>query len=215
MLRAMRRFALTAALVLLPIAAAARVSDRAQVDATFAAFVRALGDRDADAGMATLSTASIDEWRRTRALALDGRRKEVEALPTGRRFAVLALRHAAPRFLAKDGDPEALARNAIAAGLADRDGLSRIELADVVVRGERASGQLLAAGWPSGFRAGFVREDGRWRLDLPATLDAAGRVVAQAAKASESSEDSVIAGLLYLSSGRRPTTQLWEPLRKR
>jgi hypothetical protein len=207
-----RRIALIAALCLLPIAAAARVSDRAQVNATFAAFVRALGDRDADAGVAVLSAASLDEWRRTRALALDGKRKEVEALPTGRRFAVLALRHAAPPFLAKDGDSEALARRAIEAGLADREGLSRIELGDVVVQGERASGQLFAAGLPSGFRAGFVRESGRWRLDLPMTLDAAGRVVAQAAKASESSEDSVIAGLLFVSSGRRPTAQLWEPL---
>src|SRR4030095_5445924 len=98
---------------------------------------RALGDRDADAGVAVLSAASLDERRRTRALALDGKRNEVEALPTGRRFAVLA-------------------RGAIEAGLADREGLSRIELGDVVVQGERASGQLFAAGLPSGFRAGFV-----------------------------------------------------------
>jgi hypothetical protein len=201
-------------LVLLPLAAAAR-SDRAQVNATFAAFVRALGDRDADAGVAALSTASLDEWRRTRALALDGPRSEVAALPAGRRLAVLALRHSAPPFLAQAGAPAELARHAIRAGLADREGLSRIELGDVVVSGERASGQLFAAGLPSGFRAGFVREGGRWRLDLPATLDSAGRVVKQAATASDSSEDSVIAGLLYVTSGRRPTNALWEPLRKR
>jgi hypothetical protein len=198
----------------LPVAAFAR-SDRADVDAAFAAFVRAIGDRDADAGVALLSTASLEEWSRDRALALAGARREVEALPAGRRLAVLALRHRAPRFLAADGAPDELARHAIAAGLADREGLSRIELADVVVRGERASGQLVAAGLPSGFRAAFVRERGRWRVDLPGTLDAAGRVVAQAAKASDSSENEIIGGLLFLSSGERPTTKIWEPLAKR
>ncbi len=200
--------------IALPHAAFAR-SDRADVDAAFAAFVRALGNRDADAGVAVLSSASLDEWSRDRALALQGPRREVESLPTGRRLAVLALRHHAPRFLAADGAPDELARHAIAAGLADRDSLSRIELADVVVRGERASGQLVAAGLPSGFRAAFVRERGRWRVDLPGTLDAAGRVVAQAAKASDASENDVIAGLLLLSSGERPTTEIWEPLAKR
>jgi hypothetical protein len=211
----LRRCVLAIALSLaLPIAASAR-SDRADVNATFNAFLRALGDRDADAGVAMLSAASLDEWSRDRALALDGPRKEIEALPAGRRLAVLALRHHAPRFLAAAGAPDELARHAIAAGIADRDGLSRVELADVVVRGERASGQLIAAGLPSSFRAAFVREGGRWRVDLPGTLDAAGRVVAQAAKASESSENEIIAGLLYLSSGERPTTKIWEPLAKR
>ena len=184
---ALRRSALAAALALaLPLSAVAR-SDRADVGATFGAFLRALG----------------------------GARSEIEALPAGRRLAVLALRHHEPRYLAADGAPEALARHAIASGIADREELARVDLADVVVRGERASGQLLAAGLPSGFRAAFVRERGRWCIDLPGTLDAAGRVVAQAAKASDSTEDAVIAGLLYLSSGERPTSEIWEPLAKR
>ena len=82
------------------------------------------------------------------------------------------------------------------------------------MQGDRASGQLFASGLPSGFRAGFVREDGVWKIDLPATIDAAGRVVTRAAKASEASEDSIIAGLLLVSSGARPTAQIWQPLAK-
>jgi len=211
----MRRLAIALALgiALWPAVGPARPSDRALVQATFRDFVAALADRDADAGVASLSKASLVEWQRDRALALDGAKSEIAAQPAGRRLAVYALRHHAPKFLAKEGPPDELARHAIRAGMADREGLSRIELGDVVVKGERASGQLFAAGWPSGFRAGFVREEGRWRVDLPATLDSAGRVVAQAAQASESSEDSVITGLLTLSSGQRPTSRIWKPLR--
>lgn len=212
----MRRIAIAVALmmILAPAVAPARPSDRALVHAAFRDFVAALGDRDADAGVAVLSQASLAEWQRDRALALEGERAQVAALPPGRRLAVLALRHHAPRFLAKEGSPEELARHAIRAGLSDREGLARIELGDVEVKGERATGQLFAAGLPSGFRAGFVREAGRWRLDLPMTLASAGRVVAQAANASDSTEDAVIAGLLYVSSGTRPTSQMWRPLRE-
>jgi hypothetical protein len=131
----------------------------------------------------------------------------------GRRLVVFALRHREPAFLARDGDPRELAAHAIRAGLADREGLARIELGDVVVRDGRASGVLYAAGIPSGFRAGFVREEERWKLDLPLTLDAVGRMVARSAAAADSSEDAVIAGLLYLASGERPTTRIWRPLR--
>lgn len=212
----MRRFAIavTLAATLLPAVAPARPSDRALVQAAFREFVAALGDRDADAGVASLSKASIAEWQRDRALALEGEKSEVAALPPGRRLAVLALRHHAPRFLSKGGSPDELAGHAIRAGMADRDELARIELGDVVVKGERASGQLFASGLPSGFRAGFVREGGRWRLDLPMTLDSAGRVVTHAAEASDSSENAVIAGLLYATSGTRPTSQIWTPLAK-
>jgi hypothetical protein len=82
-----------------------------------------------------------------------------------------------------------------------------------VLREERAAGDILAGGFPSTFRAVFVHEAGAWKLDLPATLEAAGRVITRAAAASDASEDSVIAGLLTLSSGRRPTTKIWQPLR--
>jgi hypothetical protein len=190
----------------------AKPSDRALVRAAFGAFVGAVGERDAERGIDALSEASLLEWQRDRLLALEGEKEVVSALPPGRRLVVLALRHAAPRFLATDGSPEELARHALRAGMADREGLARIEIGDVDVQGVRASATLYAAGLPSGFRAGFVRERGAWRLDLPATLDAAGRVIAHAAKASDSSEDAVIAGLLYAASGRRPTSQIWQPL---
>jgi len=212
MLARVRRAAVLAIALVLLAPPARAASERVRVADAFRAFLRALADRDADAGVAVLSQASLVEWQRDRALALDAPRADVEALPPGRRLAVLALRHHEPRFLAQDGTPEALARRAIHAGLVDRDGVAQIELRDVVVQGDRASGQLFAAGLPSGFRAGFVREDDRWRVDLPATLDSAGRVVVQAAKASDSSENAVIAGLLYASSGTRPTLEIWKPL---
>jgi hypothetical protein len=172
----------------------------------------ALAARDADAGLHVLSIASLLEWQRDRELALHGARAEVAAQSPGRRLVVMALRHHAPKFLSRDGSPRELAGYALGAGMASRDLLAMIELGDVAVKGERAGGQLFASGLPSGFRADFVREDGAWKLDLGATIDAAGRVVTRAAKAADASEDSVIAGLLMVSSGERPTTRIWEPL---
>ena len=208
------RFAIALSLVvaMLESPAHARPSDAAQVRQTFARFVAALAARDADAGLPLLSDASLPEWQRDRELALHGTRGEVAAQSPGRRLVVMALRHHAPRFLRREGSPRELAGYALGAGMADRDSLAAIELGDVAVKGERAGGQLFASGLPSGFRADFVREDGAWKLDLGATIDAAGRVVTRAAKAADASEDSVIAGLLMVSSGARPTSRIWEPL---
>ncbi|RIL04705.1 MAG: hypothetical protein DCC71_13175 [Proteobacteria bacterium] len=204
--------AIAAAIVSLHAPAGAAASDRAQVHAAFRGFLRALAQRDADAGASLLSAASLPEWQRNRALALHAQREEVAAEPPGRRLVVFALRHYEPKFLAKDGSPRELVGHGIRAGVADRDGLARVELADVVVRGDRASGNLLASGLPSTFRADFVRERGAWKLDLPATIGSAGRTVSRAAAASGAEEDDVIAGLLLLASGERPTARIWQPL---
>jgi hypothetical protein len=190
----------------------ARPSDAAQVRQTFARFAAALAARDADAGQRELSMASFAEWERDRELAMHGTRTQVATLPPGRRLVVMALRHSEPKFLSRDGSPRELVAYALGSGLAGRKSLAMIELGDVAVKEDRASGQLFASGLPSGFRAGFVREDGSWKLDLPTTIDAAGRVVTRAAKSADASEDSVIAGLLMVSSGARPTSQIWEPL---
>ena len=206
--------ALSLSLALFETPVRAASSDTAQVRAAFAEFAGALASRDAEAGTRALSASSLAEWQRDRELALHGKRDEVAAQPPGRRLVIFALRHHAPKFLARDGSPVELVGHAIEAGMADRKSLAMIELGDVVVKGDRASGQLFASGLPSGFRAGFVREDGVWKLDLPATIDAAGRVVTKAAKAGDASEDSVIAGLLMVSSGQRPTAQIWQPLAK-
>ena len=203
---------LSLVLALLETPAQARPSDAAQVRQSFARLAAALAARDADAGLHVLSIASLLEWQRDRELALHGARAEVAAQSPGRRLVVMALRHHAPKFLSRDGSPRELVGYALGAGMASRDLLAMIELGDVAVKGERAGGQLFASGLPSGFRADFVREDGAWKLDLGATIDAAGRVVTRAAKAADASEDSVIAGLLMVSSGERPTTRIWEPL---
>ncbi len=133
---------------------------------TFAQFLAALAARDADASSGAVSGASFTEWQRDRALALRGTRDDVAAQSPGRRLVVFALRHHAPKFLSREGSPRELLGYAMGSGLTDPATLAMIELGDVAVQGDRASGQLFASGLPSGFRAGFVREDGAWKLDL-------------------------------------------------
>jgi hypothetical protein len=187
-------------------------SDRKQVHTALRDFARAVAARDGAGGTALLSKASFAEWQRARQVAFTAAREEVAALSPGRRLLVFALRHHRPPFLQRTGTPRELGVHAIESGLADGDSLARVELADVVVRGDRAVGSLIVAGLPSSFRAGFVREDGVWKLDLPMTLDSASRVITHAAEASGGTEDSVIAGLIYASSGVRPTTRIWDPM---
>jgi hypothetical protein len=176
---------------------------------------RALARRDGEAALARLSAASPGEWQRLRHLALRGSIPEVEALPPGRRLAVLALRHSAPPFLRRDGSPRELVLRAVESGLLDGSAADLAEVGDVAVREERASALLLVSGLPSGVRAGFVREADAWKLDLAASLDAAGRLVAQTSEATGTSEDGVIVNLIAAASGRRVGAEVWQPLEGR
>ena len=137
----------------------------------------------------------------------------MRALPPGPRLAVIALRQAQPVFLLRDGTPPELVAAAVRGGLADRDALDALELGDVAqLASGRASGLVLAVGLPSGFRVGFARERGAWRVDLPASLESAGRVVTQTARATGASEDAVIVSLIAAASGRPVGKQVWSPL---
>jgi hypothetical protein len=208
----MRSRLLRLALAALLLTAAAAPSAAVLARRSFDAFKRALAERDGEAAVALLSTPSLAEWERERHVALHGSPDEVHALAPGPRLAVLALRHAQPVFLLRDGTPPELAAAAVRSGLADREALELIEISDIAARGDQASGQLTASGLPSGVRAGFVRERGAWKLDLPASLDAAGRMVAQTARATGSSEDAVIVNLIGAASGERVGDEIWQPL---
>jgi hypothetical protein len=208
----MRRLATIALALLAPLAvAAARPAD--EVRRSYASLARALVARDADATLALVSDASIAEWARLRELALRGSLGEVEALAPGPRLAVLALRHQAPVWLLRDGPPRELVANAVRSGLADRRAVEQLELADVAVLAPtRALGQLYATGLPSGLRAGFVRETGAWKLDLPVTLAGVGRIVSQVSATTGASESAVIVNLLSAATGEPVGGSVWKPL---
>lgn len=184
-----------------------------EIRRAYEALEQAIVVRNADAALTRVSAASLDEWARLRQLALRGSRDEVEALAPGRRLAVLGIRHVAPIWLLRDGTPHDLASHAVRAGLADRRAVDRLDLADVAVLDHRrALGQLYAAGFPSGLRVGFVREQDHWRLDLETTLVGVGEIVSQAARSTGLPESRVILNLLEAMTGEATTDSVWRPL---
>jgi len=208
-----RLAAAPAAALLAALSLGASLSDAARMHRSFDAFKRALAERDGGAAVALLSAASLEEWAAERELALHGSRSAIEALPPGRRLAVLALRHTQPIFLLRGGPPPELVAAAVRTGLADPALLDAVELADIArLAAGRASGLMLAAGLPSGFRAGFVFERGEWRLDLPSSLASAGRVVTQTARATGLDETAVILNLIGAASGEPVRPSIWSPL---
>jgi hypothetical protein len=185
-----------------------------QVVRCYAAFERALVERDGDGAVRLVSAGSLREWERLLGLALGGSIDEVEALPPGPRLAVLALRHEKPPFLRAAGTPGERLAEAVRSGLLDRDAAGLAEMGDVALQGERASGLLSVGGLPSGFRAGFVLEEGAWRVDLASSLDGVGRVVSGIARANGVGESAVIVNLLAAASGRRVGVEVWQPLQR-
>jgi hypothetical protein len=190
----------------------ATASEERAVHDAFTSLVAALAARDGDATWAHLSGATRVEWARDCEVALHGNVDTVQALPPGPRLLVLALRHGAPAWARTSGTPRELADRAVHAGLVDGRAAHAVDLADVAVQGDRASGVLFVSGLPSPFRAAFVREDAAWKLDLPGTLALAGRVLTRAARSNGTDESAVIVNLLAAVSGRPVGVEAWRPL---
>jgi hypothetical protein len=190
---------------------AAASEERAVHDA-FTSLVAALAARDGDATWTHVSDATWVEWGRDCAVALHGNVDAVQSLAPGPRLLVLALRHGAPAWARTSGTPRELADRAVHAGLVDGRRAHAVELGDVAVQGGRASGVLFVSGLPSPFRAVFVREEAAWKLDLPGTLEVAGRVLSRAARSNGTDESAVIVNLLAAVSGRPVGVEAWRPL---
>lgn len=199
---------LTAALLSL---AAARPG--LEVRRSYEALEQAIVARDSDAALLLVSAASLERWARLRQLALHGSLADVEALAPGPRLVVLGVRHVAPVWLSRDGTPRDLAAHAVRAGLGSQRAVDRLDLADVAVLDPaRALGQIYAAGFPSGLRIGFVREQESWRLDFDMTLLGVGRIVSQVAQTTGLPESRVILNLLEAMTDKPVTDAVWLPL---
>lgn len=187
-----------------------------EIRGVYEALEQAVVMRDADAALTRVSTASLEEWAQLRSLVLQGSRADVQALAPGPRLVVLGVRHVAPVWLLRDGTPRELAAHAVRAGLADPRAVVRLDLTDVAVLDRtRALAQIYASGFPSGLRVGFVREQDRWRFDLPATLAGVGRIVSQVARTTGLPEGQVILNLLTALTGEPVTDAVWHPLAPR
>ncbi|WP_207480268.1 hypothetical protein [Arenibaculum pallidiluteum] len=188
---------------------AAEARQRAEETAVGEAFVgvrAALRDRDGAAVLASLSQEDRQRLDRIRAAAGEG--KGLSALGPSERFAALGLRHYMKPADIKRRDAAGLAEYALDQRWLDPRDIGRAGLSRVRVQGDRASGTLVIDNKPQIVPANFVKEQGRWKLDLSPTLQMTDALIRTQAGLTRRTEDQVIVEILERASGRKVTASL-------
>jgi hypothetical protein len=129
--------------------------------------------------LADTADAFYDSARNSALTATDAALRQE---PVSTQLTVLFMRGSLDAALLRAGTPEELVVAAVDAGLVGEAGLTKLVIEDVVVEGDTANAAVLVDGKKAPFRMTFLRQEGRWTLDLLPVIrlgDEGFRMVAQ------------------------------------
>lgn len=191
------------------------VDDEADVRATFEAYKAAALVGDAQAAVVVLDSTTHAYYGAMVDLALHADRDSVEALNTIDLLMVLSLRHrvSVDRLRSMDGTKALV--YALEKGWIDPSSVRQQTLGTVRVEGDRAYGEMLMYGQPSGVEWAFSMEDGEWKLDLTSLMDLMAAAFDEMVAEAEQDRVTFLFDVLGMLEGTRPTDSIWTPVAAR
>lgn len=206
----MRRLSVFLFLFVLAHPAAAEPVD--DVKESFVAYKSAILEADGEAAAGVVTQGSRDYFRNLADQALTLDRAGLHEIHLSDRLYALLLRHNLDRGTLQDMSGGDVVSYAVDNGWIGRNGASQLRLGDYKVEGDRASGTILRPdGVKSSFKMEFVREGGRWLLDLVALMNLTRTAFEYAVQQSGLSEDEFVLLMLEQGTGRKPGPEIWSP----
>ena len=204
------RSVLAFALLLLPGAAAAEAVD--DVKQSFLAYKTAIIAADGEAAAEVVTEGSHDYFRKLADQALTLDREGLHDINLGDRVYSMLLRHSLDRSQLESMSGEDVVSYAVDEGWIGRENAGQLQLGNYEVEGETASGTILRPdGGATTFKMEFVKEDGRWLLDLVALMNLTRAAFDFAVQQSGLSEDEFVVLMLEAGTGRKPGPDIWSP----
>lgn len=191
-------------------AAAAPVDD---VRESFIAYKSAIIEADGEAAAAVVTQNSRDYFRMLADQALTLDRAGLHQIHLTDRLYAMLLRHSLDRTTLEKMSGSDVVSYAVDEGWIGRNGASQLRLGHYEVDGDHASGTILRPdGLKSSFKMEFVREGGKWLLDLVALMKLTRTAFEYAVQQSGLSEDEFVILMLEQGSGRKPGPDIWNPM---
>jgi len=194
--------------------AAAQPTERAAIAASLAAYQAALSAGRGTEAAEQVSSDTVAYYEHIREQALHGSEQAVRADSLFDRINILTMRHYMGAAELESLDGRGLIARAIDLGLVDKNSTGALELGEVEVTGDEATAVYLYRGQPTPYRLHFVREEGRWRVDLLSFMRIGEPALKAVADKAGVPEDQFILDLLQQVSGRAPADDIWQPLVK-
>jgi hypothetical protein len=206
------------------------VDQAGAVHEVFFDFAKALRDKDGDAALATMASASIARWETYRVHALKSTENQLAALPAGERAIVYGLRVTAGPAL-RTGTGRTVLIDAVRQGLiamntstrlVHADGtttvnettpdLTRLILGADTATGEVGSNDPSAPALSTPFKFTFVREGENWKVDPAGPTEATTSGLEDLAAKKGTTADQVLTEVLTSQFGAARATELRKPL---
>lgn len=158
---------------------------------------------------------TVDYYNRILALATTADSATVRALDIQDRYMVQRIRHSISKETALGMDGATLFAYAVENGMVGDSRLSDLEIGDVTITGDTATGAMIVKGKPSGLAFTFHKENGLWKIDLTSLFPAARTAFRNLQAASGKNEDEFIAFTLEFQTEVKPGPQIWQPMKER
>ena len=126
---------------------------------------------------------------------------------------VIRLRHELGAKKLRKLDGRSLLVHGINKGWVGKGGAGRVQLGAIKVKGKMATAEPKGAP-PGAVVFGFVKEKGRWRLDLVSLLAASNQAMKGLIARMKRSEDEFILKTVEMVSGKKVPASIWKPLSK-
>jgi len=195
----------------LPLPAAAD-GNTSGVQESFLAYKTAILASDGEAVAELVTQESRDHYRKLAAQALPLDREALHKIHLSDRLNAMLLRHSLKPEQLESMSGGAVVSYAVDRGWIDRGGADQLQLGHYQVNGDHASGSILRPdGEASPFKMEFVKEEGRWLLDLVALMNLTRAAFDFAVQQSGLSEDDFVILMLEAGTGRKPGPDIWSP----
>ncbi len=196
--------------LLLPLPAAAEPLD--EVKESFLAYKVAILEADGEAAAEVVTQNSRDYFRRLANHALTLDRAGLHEIHLTDRLYAMLLRHNLDRATLQGMSGGEVVSYAVGEGWIGRNGASQLRLGHYEIEGDHASGTILRPdGLKSTFKMEFVKEGGKWLLDLVALMELTRTAFEFAVQQSGLSEDDFVLLMLEQGTGRKPGPGIWSP----
>lgn len=188
------------------------------VHGVFAAYKDALIRGDGDAAVALVDSETLRYYDVLRSLALHGSEEEVRGRSFIERLLIISMRHQLTPETMERLSLADLIRTAVEEGWISAQSIEQLEIGNVRIEGNRASGEARtrSAGEGTGgnpldtLHYEFIREDGAWKFRFSSLVSSLDRVVSEFAAQLGLPEDDLIFTLVESFSGRQVLPEVWE-----
>jgi hypothetical protein len=203
---------LSVLLLVLCLAAPAAAEPVDDVKESFLTYKTAILEADGAAAANVVTQNSHEYFRGLAEQALTLDRAGLHEIHLTDRLYAMLLRHNLDRTRLQQMSGGQVVSYAVDHGWIGRNGASQLRLGHYEVEGDHASGTILRSdGLKSSFKMEFVREDGRWLLDLVALMKLTRTAFEFAVQQSGLSEDEFVLLMLEQGTGRKPGPEIWNP----